>query len=72
MKHKIAQLRGLEDFIIETSKKPEVKEGKSQTDNVNLSDAEVQTDPGWLSGCYDSQVNSVGHLDAEKLASLYL
>ena len=72
MKHKIAQLGGLEDFIVETSKKPEVKEGKSQTDNVNLSDAEVQTDPGWLSRCYDSQVNSVGHLDAEKLASLYL
>ena len=25
--------------------KPEVKESKSQTDNVNLNDAEVQTDP---------------------------
>ena len=46
MKHKIAQLDGLQDSIIETSKKPEVKESKSQTDNVSLNDVEVQTDPG--------------------------
>ena len=49
MKHKIAQLDGLEDSIIETSTKPEVKESKSQTDNVNLNDVEVQTDPGDVS-----------------------
>ena len=46
MKHKIAQLDGFEDSIIEISKKPEVKESKSQTDNVSLNDVEVQTDPG--------------------------
>ena len=26
----------------------------------------------WVSRCYDSQVNSVGHLDAKKLATLFL
>ena len=46
MKHKIAQLDGLKGSIIETSKKPEVKENKSQTDKVNLNEVEVQTDPG--------------------------
>jgi hypothetical protein len=36
MKHKIAQLDGFEDSIIEISKKPDVKESKSQTDNVSF------------------------------------
>ena len=33
MKHKITQLDGLEDSIVETYKRPEVKERESQTDN---------------------------------------
>ena len=34
MKHKITQLDGLEDSIVETYKRPEVKERKSQTDHI--------------------------------------
>ena len=44
MKHKIAQLDGIDDSI-KISKKLEVKESKSQTDNVSLNDVEVQIDP---------------------------
>ena len=33
MKHKIAQLDGLEDSIVEPYKRPEAKDMKSQTDN---------------------------------------
>ena len=33
MKHKIVQHDGLEDSIVETYKRPEAKERKSQTDN---------------------------------------
>ena len=43
MKHKIAQIDGLEDSDLETPKKPD--ESKSKTDKVNVKEPEVLEDP---------------------------
>ena len=48
MKHKINQIDGLEDSVLETPKKPGIEEKKSLADKVKFKEAEVQTDPGFV------------------------